>query len=176
MSLGKVHARILIAGAWLAGAGIATAGSLYSVSLLGHGILGPSSQQLTVAAVNRALASETAEPPASPARPPAAPARTSATPLPSATRPSPAGAGSAAARTLLSSPGGSVVAGCTATGAYLLSWTPQQGFQASSVVRGPAPRAQVLFRSGRTRIAMVVTCHGGVPSATTVTTGGQGED
>ena len=45
-------------GAWLLGAGTATAGSLLAVSLLGQGIADSPGQQLTTAAVNRALARE----------------------------------------------------------------------------------------------------------------------
>ena len=45
-------------GAWLLGAGTATAGSLLAVSLLGQGIADSPGQQLTAAAVNRALARE----------------------------------------------------------------------------------------------------------------------
>ena len=48
-------------GAWLLGAGTATAGSLLAVSLLGQGIADTQGQQLTAAAVNRALAREAQE-------------------------------------------------------------------------------------------------------------------
>ena len=50
-------------GAWLLGVGAATGGSLLAVSLLGQGIAANNSQQLTAAAVSRALASETSDPP-----------------------------------------------------------------------------------------------------------------
>ncbi len=51
--------RVLVGtGAWLLGAATATAGSVLAVSLLGQGIADSSSQQLTVAAVNQALANE----------------------------------------------------------------------------------------------------------------------
>ena len=48
-------------GAWLLGAGAATGGSLLAVSLLGQGIADSQGQQLTTAAVNRALALESQE-------------------------------------------------------------------------------------------------------------------
>lgn len=174
MSLGKVHARILIVGAWLLGTATATGGSLWAISHLGQGILGPSSQQLTVAAVNRALASETSEPATPPAGRPPAPVPESATPFPSA-RPRPASSPSPSG-TLLTSSGGNVVAGCAAAGAYLLSWSPQQGYEANAVVRGPAAAAKVTFQSGQTAVTMVVTCHAGVPAATTSVKGWHGDD
>lgn len=183
MTLGKVHARILIVGAWLLGAGTATAGSLIAVSLLGQGIIGSSSQQLTVAAVNRALASETAEPPAAPSKPPSPAAPESASPFPSPKphQPSPTPASSSApppspAGTLLTSSGGNVVAACASAGAYLLSWSPQQGYEAVSVVRGPAAQAKVTFRSSRNEVNMVVSCQGGVPAATSSTDNSWGDD
>ena len=49
-------------GAWLLGAGTATAGSLLAVSLLGQGIAASPGQQLTAAAVSRALARESRDP------------------------------------------------------------------------------------------------------------------
>src|SRR5579863_3005132 len=49
-------------GAWLLGVGAATGGSLLAVSLLGQGIAISNSQQLTPAAVARALASEASDP------------------------------------------------------------------------------------------------------------------
>src|ERR1700758_2035762 len=68
-------------GAWLLGVGAATAGSLLAVSLLGQGIATGTSQQLTTAAVNRALAAEASESPG------AAPATTGApSPSPAAMR------------------------------------------------------------------------------------------
>src|SRR5262249_50078948 len=80
VSLGGVSARIPAgAGACLLGAAAATGGSLLAVSLLGRGIIAPAaSRQLTVAAVNRALASGAAEaaPPSPAATPPAAPSPT----------------------------------------------------------------------------------------------------
>jgi hypothetical protein len=48
-------------GAWLLGVGAATGSSLLAVSLLGQGIAANTSQQLTSAAVTRALASEASE-------------------------------------------------------------------------------------------------------------------
>jgi serine/threonine-protein kinase len=177
-----VHRRILFGvAAWLLGAATATAGSLLAVSLLGQGITGSSGQLLTQDAVTRALASEAAEAPPSavardtgspaasaPARTaPAASATASATDVPATgqgdntTTASPPGDG-----TVLTSAGGEVVASCQAAGAYLISWSPLQGYEATDVNRGPAAAARVTFQSTTQRVTMVVSCSAGVPSAT----------
>ena len=175
MSLGGVSARFLVGvGAWLLGAGAATGGSLLAVSLLGRGIIAPAAgQQLTVAAVNRALASEAAEAPRpsptatpsatpSPAPPPrhlkARPAAPT-TPVVAAPAPQPTSA-------VLTSVGGTVVARCEAAGAYLVSWSPQQGYAGAGVIRGPAAVVQAKFGNGQRVVVMKVSCSGGVPSAT----------
>jgi hypothetical protein len=167
-------------GAWLVGAGTATAGSLLAVSLLGQGIADTPGQQLTTAAVNRALARETqdasdpsdaatqtARPPVrtSPVTSPAAtqPAMTqptaatpSATPAASRTAASPSPP--AMAGTVLTSSGGTALAECRTAGAYLVSWSPTQGYEAASVIRGPAATARVVFGSDANSVTMVVSC------------------
>ncbi len=159
-------------GAWLLGAAAATGASLLAVSMLGRGIAASPSQQLTAAMVNRALASEAAEPARPlPALTPSPSVQlggvampiTRATPAPGSA-PAP-GRGQSAGGTLLSSAGGTVVALCEQAGAYLQSWSPQQGYEASGVERGPAGTAQVSFTSNQGRVRMLVTCAGGVPSA-----------
>lgn len=187
-----MHVRILAGvGAWLLGVGAATAGSLLAVSLLGQGIAESPGQQLTTAAVNRALAREAREasqaaragsPPASSPAPssrrtgPAAPrpaetqpagGTASATPAPSRAAASPSA--QAGVGTVLTSPGGTVLAECRQAGAYLVSWSPVQGYEASSVARGPATQARVVFESGAETVTMTVTCPdgtAGVPVAT----------
>jgi len=176
-----VSARFLVGvAAWLLGAVAATGGSLLAVSLLGRGIIAPAaSQQLTEAAVNRALASEAAEAARSSptATPPAAP---SPTPLPRHTKVRPAVPATPAAAapatatpapqptpTVLTSVGGTVVARCGTAGAYLVSWSPQQGYEAAGVIRGPAATAQAKFSNGQRVVVMKVSCTGAVPSATT---------
>jgi hypothetical protein len=156
-------------GAWLLGAAAATGGSLLAVSMLGQGIAASPGQQLTAAMVNRALASEPAETAPLPAPTPSPSVQlggvtmpiTRATPAPSHAPASP----QPAAGMLLSSAGGTVVAVCEQAGTYLQSWSPQQGYEASGVVRGPAGTAQVSFTSSQAKVTMLVTCPGGVPSA-----------
>ncbi len=166
-----MRTRVLVGlGAWLLGAAAATGASLLAVSVLGRGIAASPSQQLTAAMVNRALASESAES-ASPLPTPTpstsvqlggvAMPITRATPVPSqapASQQSSPGA-------VLSSQGGTVVAVCVQSGAYLQSWSPQQGYEASGVERGPTSTAQVSFTSDQSEVTMFVTCSGGVPSA-----------
>jgi hypothetical protein len=173
-----MHRRILFGvAAWLLGAATATAGSLLAISLLGQGITGNSGQLLTQNAVTRALAGEAADAPPSAAAPDAggpaaaAPARTapaaSATGVPATGQgadtatASPSGDGA-----VLTSAGGEVVASCQAAGAYLISWSPLQGYEADDVSRGPAATARVAFESSTQRVTMVVSCPAGVPSAT----------
>jgi len=162
-----MRTRIVIgAGAWLLGAAAATAGSLWVVSELGHGISASPSQQTTAAALSQAQATRAAQPSSSPgSRSQRAAAGTGGT---SGTKNS-AGTNSTAG-TVLASSGGTVVAQCAASGAFLLSWSPQQGFQASSVARGPASTARVVFSTTASTVTMAVTCPSGVPvAATTVT-------
>jgi hypothetical protein len=171
-----VQARFLVGvGAWLLGAGAATGGSLLAVSLLGQGLAPAPSQQLTVAAVNRALASEAAETTQSPS--PQPPVSSSATPLkphvkksspaPSVPPPSPA---PQPTTTVLTSVGGTVVAGCQSAGAYLFSWSPAQGYEVSNVIRGPAATTKVTFTSSRKLVTMAITCSSGEPSTSTTVT------
>jgi eukaryotic-like serine/threonine-protein kinase len=185
-------------GAWLVGVGAATAGSLLAVSLLGQGIATGTSQQLTAADVNRALAAEASDSPG------AIPATTSApSPAPSAARsyqarvsrttrsqtgaapsarasrsrpaasPSTQPTAAGPASTVLTSPGGTVVADCRPAGAYLVSWSPVPGYESGTVIRGPAVTARVTFNSAANSVTMMVSCSAGAPTATT-TVGGSG--
>lgn len=192
----SVHTRILFGvAAWVLGAGTATAGSLLAVSLLGQGITGGSGQLVSQDAVNRALASEAAEPspsaaPAVAARATPPPTRPAATPPPTTvptapatpavpTTPAPVTTTAAPPAptdgTVLTSAGGEVVAACPPGGAYLVSWSPQQGYEVGDVTRGPAATARVTFESTASRVTMVVSCSAGVPAATSYTRSG-GDD
>jgi hypothetical protein len=176
VSLGRVSARFLVGvGAWLVGAGAATGGSLLAVSLLGQSLAPAGTQQLTSAAVNRALASEAAE--AVRATPTLSP---SATPSPAPTRRNhrakpAAPAAAQPATTVLTSTGGSVVAECQPAGAYLVSWSANSGYEAIRDTRGPAAKAKVTFSNYHKNVLMVVTCSGGTPSAQTFVQNGYDE-
>jgi hypothetical protein len=201
--LAAVRGRILIVGvsAWLLGAGAATGGSLLAVSLIGQGMTGFSGQQMTGAAVDRALGADTDGPGAGPAasapsatkpaasKPPAtrspgdtSPTTSSAQPVasPSVTPGAQAapststGTSPGSDGTVLTSQGGEVVAACQPAGAYLMSWSPQQGYEVNGVIRGPAATAKVTFESAANAVTMLVTCSGGVPSATSYVHSGGG--
>jgi len=174
-------------GAWLLGVGTATAGSLLAVSLLGQGIAASPGQQLTADAVNQALAREAYDasaaatrtaPPPVPTPPATRPAATSpaasqaapAPPAPSAPAAAPAAAPAVpattpSAGTVLTSLGGSVLAECRPAGAYLVSWSPVQGYQADDVARGPAATARVVFESSANTVTVTVTCPDGATGA-----------
>jgi hypothetical protein len=179
VSLAYVRARILIAAAWLLGAATATGGCLLAISLLGagFGITASPSQQLTVAAVNRALAGAKREQPSTPAATPSRSARTRpatrrkrpARPAPTPTLTSTPAQSSAPVGTPLSSQGGIVVATCEPAGAYLLSWSPAQGYAVYQVVRGPAAVASVVFDTHSSAVTMSIACQGSTPVSSTTT-------
>jgi hypothetical protein len=187
-------------GAWLVGVGAATAGSLVAVSLLGQGIAPSTSQQLSSGAVNQALAAEAIEASASafsspsptpykplPRRTPP-PSTTSSQPQaqpqvkPVATQPSPthsphwATSAWTPASTVLTSQGGTVVAKCISADAYLVSWSPTQGYEVGTVTRGPAVTTKVIFESTANSVTMAVSCPAGVPVANTTVSSGGGDD
>lgn len=66
---------------------------------------------------------------------------------------------------LLTSAGGSVVARCHGTDAYLVYWTPAQGYRAHDVERGPAGVAKLKFEGQGREYELNVRCVSGVPSA-----------
>jgi hypothetical protein len=77
---------------------------------------------------------------------------------------------------VLTSQGGTLVASCAGARAYLVSWSPQQGFGSTGVVRGPATSARVTFTDGQLTVTMVVSCAAGVPAATSTTVGTSASD
>ena len=175
-----MHRRILLGvAAWLVGASAATGGSLLAVSLLGQDMTPSAGEQQSVATVNRALGKEAAErtstrplraasPPASRGAPPSQVTRhTAPRRSPTASPSAPPTSAGIAGGTVLTSQGGTLVASCAGARAYLVSWSPQQGFGSSDVVRGPAVKAQVAFIGGQLTVTMIVTCDAGVPAAAT---------
>jgi hypothetical protein len=181
--------------AWLVGASAATGGSLLAVSMLGQGMTPGGGDEQSVTTVNRALAKEAAEraaamprhaipPNATRGGPPSRVARHRAllpparrrAPVPAARRSAPPPSPAATGGTVLTSQGGTLVASCTGARAYLVSWSPQQGFGSTGVVRGPATSAQVTFTDGQLTVTMVVSCAVGVPTATATTVGTSASD
>lgn len=151
-----MSSRYLAAGAaWVLGVAIATTGSIIAVNELAHGLLSQPSQQLV-----GANARESHDPAAAPssALPSPSPA---ASAVPVATAADPQGA----AGTFLVSAAGSVVASCQSGGAYLQYWSPDQGFMADDVARGPAAVASVTFEGPGGGVVMRVSCSSGTPVA-----------
>jgi hypothetical protein len=152
--------RILLgAGAWVLGTATATGGSLFAIEQMGQHLLAQRSTQVSVATVNAELVREHSEPAMSapstaPARTPSAKVRHGAKRHRSAALP-PA--------VLLDSADGSAAARCQEGGAYLVYWSPQQGYEADHVIRGPAAVAQVTFSNGFDGDVLQVTCRAGAP-------------
>ncbi|HEX4661604.1 MAG TPA: hypothetical protein VH307_29770 [Streptosporangiaceae bacterium] len=175
-----MRARILIAvAAWVLGAATATGGCLAAVSLLGDGfgVTASSGQPLTAAAVRKDLADAKRGQPSAPS---ATPSRSvgprPVTRHPRTARPTPTSAPTRtstqsppAPGTVLTSQAGTVVATCESAGAYLISWSPAQGYAVdqNQVVRGPTASASVVFRADRRTVTMKVSCPGGTPVAST---------
>jgi len=167
-----MRTRIVIgAGAWVLGAAAATAGSLYVVSELGDGIsASPSSQQSTAAALSQTEAGQAAARPSSSPSSPSQRGTGGKSGTGAAGGTGGAGGTNGTSGTILTSSGGTVIARCQPAGAFLQSWSPQVGFQESSVARGPATSAQVVFTSGTVTVTMVVSCTSGTPTAASTVT------
>jgi hypothetical protein len=165
-----VSSRFLVGvGAWLLGAVTATTGSMIAVGQLANGLLSTQSQQLGGSTSSADLdAGHGLLTPAVSPTPSASPAASPAATLTPAVSPTSA-AGSAApqsaAPTLLTSADGSVLATCQAGGAYLVYWSPAQGYSADDVVRGPAQDAKVTFSNQAGGVVMRVSCSSGTPVA-----------
>jgi len=164
---------LLVAAAWLLGVLTATGGSFLAVNSIAHGLLTTAGQPVAVAAIPGVPAAQlasTSQPAPSrsgtaagddgerhSAARPLQPAST-ATPQPApqaSSSPSPASGGS-----LVVSPGGTVMASCQSGLAYLQYWTPDQGYEVSDVIRGPAARASIGFEHLTAEYVISVTCNG----------------
>jgi hypothetical protein len=159
-----VRSRFLIgAGAWLLGAVTATTGSMVAVGALAHGLLSPQTQLLAGAPSGADLDAGDSPTPTASATISPNPSAVSATP-----GPGPVAGGAApqsAAPTLLTSADGSVLATCQSGGAYLVYWSPDQGYTADDVARGPAQVASVTFSNTAGGVVMRVSCPSGTPVA-----------
>jgi hypothetical protein len=161
-----VRSRFLIgAGAWLLGAVTATTGSMIAVGALAHGLLSPQTQLLAGAPSGADLDAGDSPTSTASASISPGPSASSAEPSPG---PSPVAGGAApqsAAPMLLTSADGSVLASCQSGGAYLVYWSPDQGFTADDVTRGPASVASVTFSNTAGGVVMRVSCPSGTPVA-----------
>jgi hypothetical protein len=146
--------------AWVVGAASSVAVGLAALSLIGGGLGTHGVEPLT--SERAAAVTEGSEPPSvAPTSPPAVDQSSSAPPASESTQ------ASKSSDRVLRSAGGFVVARCVDDRAYLVSWTPEQGYEAHDVRRGPAGSASVEFEGRRQQVRLVVTCDGGVPQAHT---------
>jgi len=67
---------------------------------------------------------------------------------------------------MLTAASGSVVARCVNGLAYLVSWSPAQGYRAEDVHRGPAQTARLEFESRTSSYVLRISCVSGTPQIT----------
>jgi hypothetical protein len=146
--------------AWTLGAGIAVGVGIIALSLIDNGLAsgaghpmstdGPPVPSIGAAATTQSEAPTDDPVPASPSPAPSrsAPPAASATPGPPRQ---------------FTSAGGTVLAGCTGNLAYLMSWSPAQGYRAEDVRRGPAFTVSVKFDNGPQTVRLAVHCVAGMP-------------
>ncbi|MFE9093420.1 hypothetical protein [Streptomyces sp. NPDC007264] len=165
--------------AWTIGAAMATALSLLAISALGDGIYAGRSRTWSGDDVARALAAASSDPDATASDPAAAPTDPTAAPSGSPHVGSPADAETGSSRPApavspsqttghtdaVASSGGTALAACGTAGAYLVSWSPAEGYRVESVSRGPSRVASVTFASSHSLVVLRVGCSSGVPTA-----------
>ncbi|WP_426512966.1 hypothetical protein ACPPVO_21355 [Dactylosporangium sp. McL0621] len=146
--------------AWSAGATAAVTVSLIALSSINPDNASGPPQQLAPDSLTHAVAASSA-----PVSPDGLVATSSAPVPPTETPARPAASAGSVQRSLASS-GGTVVARCTGGSAYLVSWSPAQGYQVAHVERGPAAEVEVVFRNaaGHTRIEIEIRCVAGIPT------------
>lgn len=156
---------------WLLAVVAATATGLTAVSLLSAGLTSDTTTPLSEEAVVKALSSATGEPTPHSHTPDSTPPSPSA---PNSVAPSPDPTVVDRTRSE-SSTGGSMIVRCTGAKAYLVAWTPAQGFSVGKYERGPAKSTLVQF-DGETEalddieVVMTATCRDGEPVTAAVIT------
>jgi hypothetical protein len=162
----RPRAAALSVAAWVLGAATSIGVGLLALALVGEDLRGDASRPLTADA-----AAVVADP--TPSAHPPATTTTAASPTSPGAAATVAGALGDDRR--LTSAGGDVVARCTTAGAYLVYWTPAQGFRTDDVQRGPAPVSTLTFEATSAEIKLKITCVGGTPQLE-VATDGHGDD
>jgi hypothetical protein len=144
--------------AWIVGAVAAVGVGILALSLIGDGLTARTVQPLTPDVVAREAAAASAEPSS-------AATAAGARPAPSE-MPPPSAKTSTGTEKPLSSPGGTAIARCSDGQVYLVSWSPEQGFRADDVNRGPGAQASLKFESSNAKVFLTARCVGGEPQAT----------
>ena len=170
MARGRILLGVL---GWLAVAAAAVTIGILTVSLIGRGITYGTSQPLSSDAVTRALdqAGATGTPgaaaEATPRRTPEATPAASPTDTPRSAEPrrptATTSPGPDAKVASLWSEGGTVIARCQGSTAYLTSWSPHQGYVTDEAERGPDRKTSVQFESAAQDVKVIVTCVNGRP-------------
>jgi serine/threonine-protein kinase len=160
-------------GAWTVGAGIAVAVGVLALSLIDAGLAAGGSRPVPVdapVALDPSTHPGDSASSADPASPPAGPSPSVSAPSAWAPLASPTASSSPSATPgpphQLSSSGGTVIARCVGTSAYLVSWSPEPEYQVDDTGRGPARIAFVVFVNGLQRVTLAVRCVAGVPQRT----------
>jgi hypothetical protein len=162
--------------AWLAGAVASVSVGILALSQIDDGFGGAGVQPLNPDVVITVAAGRPSVDPTVPSGGKPHPSGGKTDPSPAKSQASPAATGPAAdepdahpadtdnTERVLTSPGGSLVARCSAGRAYLASWSPAQGYRAEEVRRGPAEEASLIFE-GPQRNVVTIRCVAGVPQA-----------
>lgn len=163
---------------WVVAAAAAVTAGIFAVGAIGSGISGSTTSPLSNQAVAKALAQTTARSPSP--EPPATRATTSprgSEPEPGRSPTDPTGSRGSSDRSeppsrsragntrVLNVRGGSIVASCDNGLATLQSWTPEQGYEADGIHRGPESVARIEFKSDAAETKVGVACRGGIPVA-----------
>jgi hypothetical protein len=152
--------------AWTVGAVAAAGVGLLALSLIGDGLSTKTGQPLTPDTVAREASAAPAPPtPSESSALQVAPSASVSSPRVTAST-IPAPIESAAARPtdrVFTTSGGSAIVRCTGSRAFLVSWSPNQGYSFDNVERGPGDRVRVRFRSDDNKVDLRATCVGGVP-------------
>jgi hypothetical protein len=141
--------------AWIIGAAVAIEVGMLALSRIGFG--------LPVDAVQPMIPDAATGPSASPV-----PVRTEPSPSAVTHRPAPSRSASPQATPhgqVFSSAGGTAIVRCTGVVAYLISWSPGQGYQLGDVRRGPAAAVYATFQGRQKWVLLSSECVGGVPQA-----------
>jgi hypothetical protein len=150
--------------AWVAGAALAVAVGMLALSSIGGGripdALQPAPPDSVIQDVpGRPGAASATRSAAGSASPTPRPSRSQAGPAPSTTGAKPPGS----SRRVISTSAGSIVVECRSSQAYLVSWSPEPGYSADKVRRGPAEVVSVRLRAPGEKVDLAARCVDGIP-------------
>lgn len=155
---GRARAAVVLLG-WVAAAVVGGVVAVTAIQAVGQGVVGSSTTPLSADQVDEQLAevgasATTTTVPTTPSQSPTSPAASA----PPTTQP-PAGG----EQTLLSTPGGDIIARCVGAAPVIDSTTPAQGFHVDTE---DEDHARVDFESDDGRVRVELFCSGGVPDFT----------